>query len=167
MECKLLAIDSSTTSTGYSIFEAARYIRSGCIDLKKYHGDKLTEMVIQLFSLIEVENPCIVVAEEMVVPRNPQVARMLTMILGAMYGKCLIDGICFTTLRPTEWRSAVRNRDEKMPRKREELKLWSKRRVEELFGVKNVNDDVSDSILIGEAYIRRNSGDTDKRGILL
>ena len=71
MECKLLAIDSSTTSTGYSIFEDARYVRSGCIDFKKYHGDKFTEMVIQLFSLIEVEKPGIVVAEEMVVPRNP------------------------------------------------------------------------------------------------
>lgn len=160
---KLLAIDSSSTCSGYSVFIDGKYVKSGCIDLKKYTGDKFTEMVVRLFTLIEVERPAVVVAEEMVVPRNPQVARLLTMILGALCGKCLIDGVFFTTLRPTEWRSRVRDKNEKMPRKREELKEWSKHRVEELFGVNNVNDDVSDSILIGEAYIRMMSGGNDEK----
>lgn len=113
-------------------------------------------MIRQLFFLINEEKPDIIVAEEMAVTRNAKTARMLTMILGAVYGKCVENGIKWTTLRPTEWRAAVRGADEKLPRAREELKNWSKNKVKELFGIQKVNDDVSDSILIGRAYINKN-----------
>ena len=154
---KLLSLDSSTSATGYSIFVGGKYSRSGCIDLHEEgkSSDRLPVMIKTIYNLIDKEKPEIIVAEEMVVTRNAQAARMLTMILGAIYGKCLKDGIFWFVLRPTEWRSLVKEKDEKLPRKREELKLWSIGKVKELFGVEDVSDDISDSILIGEAYCRK------------
>ena len=160
----LLSLDSSTTSTGWAIYVDGKYMRSGCINLKQMKNSKnrLPEMIRQIYNLIDCENPDIIVAEEMVVSRNAQAARMLTMILGAICGYCVraeIDdyseepqGPDFYTLRPTEWRKLVD--PGKKPRKQEELKKWSKKKVAEIFGVNDVNDDVSDAILVGYAYCR-------------
>lgn len=43
----------------------------------------------------------------------------------------------------------MRGDDEKLPRKREELKIWSIDKASELFGVNDISDDISDAILIG------------------
>ena len=103
-----------------------------------------------------MKNPDIIVAEEMVVTRNAKTARNLTMVLGALLGKCLDNHIDWQTLRPTEWRKLIDSG--KKPRKREELKEWSKQKVKDLFDIDNVSDDVSDAILIGMAYINMFNG---------
>ena len=51
----------------------------------------------------------------------------------------------------------VRNESEKLPRKREELKLWSMRKVVELFKIDDVDDNISDAILIGYAYLNKDN----------
>ena len=81
------------------------------------------------------------------------------MILGAVLGKCLEIKADYCSLRPTEWRKLIDSG--KKPNKREELKKWSKQKVLELFDIDNINDDVSDAILIGQAYINmfNNGGD--------
>ena len=156
MEYKLLSLDTSTSSTGWAVYVNGEYQESGCI---KPDGDnKLISMVCKLFSLIGMKNPDIIVAEEMVVTRNAKTARNLTMVLGALLGKCLDNHIDWQTLRPTEWRKLIDSG--KKPRKREELKEWSKQKVKDLFDIDNVSDDVSDAILIGMAYINMfNGGD--------
>ena len=150
---KILSLDTSTTSTGYAVYIDGKYQLSSCIDLKKYKKDKLSQMILLLFDLIEKTKPDIIVAEEMVVPRNPQTARLLTLLLGAIYGKCLQLNIEWRAIRPTQWRKWARDEDEKLPKKREELKEWSKNKVMSLFNMK-VNDDVSDAILIGYGFIK-------------
>ena len=45
--------------------------------------------------------------------------------------------------------------NEKLPRKRDELKAWSKRKVLEKYNITDINDDVSDAILVGQAYINK------------
>ena len=110
-------------------------------------------MIRRIYNLIDCENPDIIVAEEMVVSRNAQGARMLTMILGAVCGYCVRAELDFYTLRPTEWRKLVD--PGKKPRKREELKTWSKMKVVEIFDIDGVDDDnESDQILVGLAYCR-------------
>ena len=74
------------------------------------------------------------------------------MILGAVYGWCLVHNVYFEMLRPTEWRALISK--EKKGRKRDELKAWSVRKVKELFGI-DVTDDESDAILIGLAYVKK------------
>lgn len=149
MGYKLLSLDTSTASTGWALYINGKYIESGCIKIEKVQN-KLSAMVSRLFFLIETKHPDAIIVEEMVVVRNPQVARNLTMILGALYGKCIEENIEWQTLRPTEWRKLVD--PGKKPITRKELKEWSKQKAKELFGI-DANDDVSDAILIGQAYI--------------
>ena len=100
---KLLSLDTSTTNTGYAVYEDSNLTHYSSIDL---HTDKDTDkrfhdMIAAIYGLIDTESPNVIAIEEMVVPRNPQTQRMLTMILGAVYGKCFSSGIHYCSLRPT------------------------------------------------------------------
>ena len=156
-ECKLISLDTSTSSTGYAVYISGKLHRYDLIDFKriKNTNERIKEMILKIYEIIETENPQIIVAEMTVVTRNAQTQRNLTMILGAIQGKCLENNIFFSLLRPTEWRKLVNNEKEKLPRKREELKQWSKQKVSDILGINDINDDISDAILIGQAYINR------------
>lgn len=153
MSNNLLSLDTSSSSTGWALFIDGQYAESGVIDLKqcKNSDQRMEMMITELFKLIEYYSPTTVVTEMTVVLRNPAVQRMLTMILGAVYGKCIEDEIEYQSLRPTEWRKLIDSG--KKPRKREELKEWSKQKVKEIFDIENVGDDVSDAILLGQSYV--------------
>lgn len=146
----MLSLDTSTNSTGWALFIDGKYVESGCIKIDN-DNNKMAAMIWRLFYLLDIKRPNIVVVEEMAVTRNAKVARNLTMVLGAVFGKCLEMKTDYYSLRPTEWRKLIDSG--KKPSKREELKKWSKQKVLELFDIDNVNDDVSDAILIGQAYI--------------
>ena len=156
-ECKLISLDTSTSSTGYAVYISGKLHRYDLIDFKRIKNtdERIKEMILKIYEIIETENPQIIVAEMTVVTRNAQTQRNLTMILGAIQGKCLENNIFFSLLRPTEWRKLVNNEKEKLPRKREELKQWSKQKVSDILGINDINDDISDAILIGQAYINR------------
>ena len=156
-ECKLISFDTSTSYTGYAIYISGKLHRYDLIDFKRIKNtdERIKEMILKIYEIIETEKPQIIVAEMTVVTRNAQAQRNLTMILGAIQGKCLENNIFFSLLRPTEWRKLVNNEKEKLPRKREELKQWSKQKVSDILGINDINDDISDAILIGQAYINR------------
>ena len=156
-ECKLISLDTSTSSTGYAVYISGKLHRYDLIDFKRIKNtdERIKEMILKIYEIIETEKPQIIVAEMTVVTRNAQSQRNLTMILGAIQGKCLENNIFFSLLRPTEWRKLVNNEKEKLPRKREELKQWSKQKVLDILGINDINDDISDAILIGQAYINR------------
>ena len=156
-ECKLISLDTSTSSTGYAVYISGKLNRYDLIDYKRIKNtdERIKEMILKIYEIIETEKPQIIVAEMTVVTRNAQAQRNLTMILGAIQGKCLENNIFFSLLRPTEWRKLVNNEKEKLPRKREELKQWSKQKVSDILGINDINDDISDAILIGQAYINR------------
>ena len=160
MEYKLLSLDTSTSSTGWSLFINGKYKVSGILNLKNVRNasERMKQMVIEINKLITCYSPTTITIETPVVVRNPQVQRMLTMVFGSVYTICVLNDIEFQELRPTEWRKAIDSG--KKPRKREELKEWSKAKVKELYDL-DVNDDISDAILIGLAYIRmfNNGGD--------
>ena len=156
-ECKLISLDTSTSSTGYAVYISGNLHRYNLLDFKRIKNteDRINEMILKIYEIIDKENPQIVVAEMTVVPRNVQAQRNLTIILGAIQGKCLEKNIFFYLFRPSEWRKLVNDTNEKLPRKREELKAWSKRKVLEKYNITDINDDVSDAILVGQAYINK------------
>lgn len=156
-ECKLISLDTSTSSTGYAVYISGKLHRYDLIDFKRIKNtdERIKEMILKIYEIIETEKPQIIVAEMTVVTRSAQTQRNLTMILGAIQGKCLENNIFFSLLRPTEWRKLVNNEKEKLPRKREELKQWSKQKVSDILGINDINDDISDAILIGQAYVNR------------
>ena len=157
MDCKLLAIDSSTSSTGIGIFINGEYKSHQIIVTKNIKNkiDRFEMMMTSICDLIEKESPQIVITELTVVSRNAEAQRNLSMLLGAIYYKCLELGIEYHSMRPTEWRKLVRDKNEKIPRKREELKKWSQEKVCNLLNVIEISDDISDAILLGMAYINK------------
>ena len=157
MSCKLISMDTSSNSTGVAIFIDGVLSRHFLIDLKniKNTDKRIAEMVKEIYSLFEKENPDIVVTELTVVTRNAQAQRNLTMILGAIYGKCIEKNIWYHSFRPTEWRSLIDTDRKPSGRKREDYKEWSMEVVKELHGIHCLTDDVSDAILIGRAYVNK------------
>ena len=153
----LLSLDTSTKDTGCAIFENGKYSYSKFIDVSnvKNSEERISEMIRSIYALFNEISPSIVVVELTSVMRNPDTQRKLTMVLGAILGKCIEDGIAYYSYRPTEWRSLIKDDGEKLPRKREELKMWAIDRCHR-FGYENVIDDnQAEAILIGLAYINQ------------
>lgn len=157
---RILSLDTSTKVSGYAVYDDNDLIYYSSIDKSSIKDSELRmmAMVSGIFILMQQYKPDVVAIEEMVVPRNPQTQRMLTMILGAVYGQCLQAGIYYCSLRPTQWRAAVKDEGEKLPRKRDDLKSWSISKVNNLFKISEIDDNVSDAILIGQAYINIREG---------
>lgn len=152
----LLSLDSSTKDTGCAIYINGQYFYSKAIDVSKIKDseDRMSEMIRSIYALFDGISPSIVVVELTSVMRNPDTQRKLTMVLGAILGKCLECGAEFHAYRPTEWRSIVKDKNEKLPKKREELKQWALDRCNTL-GYKVTDDNEAEAILLGLAYIKQ------------
>ena len=67
----------------------------------KNSEERIKEMILKIYEVINSENPQIIVVEMTVVARNAQAQRNLTMILGDIQGKCLEKDIFFYLFRPS------------------------------------------------------------------
>ena len=112
-------------------------------------------MIKQIYTVIDTEKPDIIVTELTVVTRNAQAQRNLTMILGAIYGKCIEKNIWYHSFRPTEWRSLVDTNKKPKGRKRDDYKAWSLEVVKDTYDLVCSVDDISDAILIGQSYCNK------------
>lgn len=147
----LISLDTSTRNTGYSVYRNGSISSYGSISVKG--NEPLDEMLGKLSELLNKHHPDIVVIENTVVVRNARVQRDLTQILGAVRFWCIQNGACFYPLNPTEWRRLVKGADETLPRTRQELKRWSVMKASEYSHSELKSNDISDAILIGQAYI--------------
>ncbi len=149
---KMLSLDTSTAKTGYGYWENGELIESGYIaSVKTENGNKTDDMMKRLKAFIMEKKPQIVVVEMTVVVMNAVTQRELTELIGGLRWHCVNNKIDFHRLRPTQWRKLVKDEDEKLPKKREELKKWAIAKVFKIFG-KKVGDDEADAVLIGYAY---------------
>ena len=150
---RLLALDTSTTCTGYAVFENGKLSDYGSFDFdSKTPSDiRFEQMIETIYKKIDELNPQIVVTELTSVARNVKTQRDLTMVLGAIWGKCVLTGAYYHSFRASEWRKLVDSG--KKPRKREELKKWSIDKVNTFLKTEINNDNISDAILIGMAYV--------------
>lgn len=157
MSCKLISMDTSSNSTGVAIFVDGILSRHFLIDIKKIKNtdERINAMIKEIYKVIENEKPDIVVTELTVVTRNAQAQRNLTMILGAIYGKCIENNIWYHSYRPTEWRSLIDTDKKPKGRKREDYKEWSIELVRDFYKLDYCSDDISDAILIGRAYVNK------------
>lgn len=151
--CRLLSLDTSTKSTGVAVFENGMLVNSYTLDgaLSANHEDRLRVMIQNILWCIDAEYPNIIVVEQSIMTRNTDTFRQLSMIVGAVIASALEYSSDYYMYTPSAWRALIS--DEKKPRKREELKTWSKNKVKELYGKECKTDDEADAILIGRAYI--------------
>lgn len=152
-KCKMLALDISSVSTGWALFENGKYVKSGV--LKEDAGENhIWYMMGSIDYLISTIEPSICVVEDTILSRfNPKTFRTLTMILGVAMYICKSTDVEFITLTPSEWRKLIS--EEKKPRKREELKAWDLLKAKEIFEKDFETDDEADAVLIGQAYLNR------------
>jgi len=151
----LLSLDTSTTSTGWAIFQDGVYQESGVIDdfKKEKNGYKRLELMVkELLTSIEQLQPDIIVIEKDVVFGNMKVIDMLMKIIGAVYGFCLFNGITYYEFAPSEWRKYVKL--QAFGRKRDEFKKASIKYIKDNLNME-VNDDEADAICIGLAYCKK------------
>lgn len=160
MNTKLISIDSSSSKTGWALFENAEYKKSGVIDLdtkeckKKYKGksDKRIEnMCLAIIHLLQEYKPDIIVIEKLAVTRNMVSVRCLCKVIGAVYCYSILhNNVFYYEIQPSEWRSKLGIQSK--GNKREDFKQLSIEYVKSHYGI-DVSDDESDAICAGMGYI--------------
>lgn len=162
---KLISIDSSSSKTGWALFENAKYINSGIINLdtneckKKYKnnsGQRIEDMCLSIINLLKKYRPDIIVIEKLNVGRNMVTVRALSKVIGAAYCYSILNDCFYFEIQPSQWRSQLGMQSSK--RKRDEYKELSIKYVKNILN-KNVSDDEADSICAGLGYIKMFSGD--------
>lgn len=157
----MLALDTSSSKTGWAMFENSKYKKSGIINFdtneckKKYKGNpeqRLEDMCLAIINLLREYKPDIIVIEKLNVSRNMNATRVLSKVIGTVYTYYILTDDCsYFEIQPTQWRSQLGMQSGK--KKRDELKQLSIEYVKNTLG-KDVTDDESDSICQGLAYIK-------------
>lgn len=151
----LLALDISTTSTGYAIFKEKELISSGIIVPTGNAITRIEKIAEKVNELMLEYNPDIIYAEEpepAFVKNNIDVYRKLTFAHGAIaivlnhYSKEM--QLCSSS----HWRKQVGIKTGRGIT-RAQLKPLDIAKANELFNLNTKNDDLADAVLIGWSYI--------------
>lgn len=168
MRTGMIALDTSTTKSGYAYFVNGRLEDKGVVDCSKEKNTdiRIEDMCIGLVNLLKKYKPDIVVIEKPPFINSPQTLIQLSEIVGCCRGWAITQGYCeFVEFMPNQWRSLIKNENDKIPRKREECKQWDIDMVHHYFpDIACVTDDnEADAILIGLARIKEFM--TEKTGV--
>lgn len=159
-QTKLISLDTSSSKTGWALFENGKYIKSNVIDLDtkeckkiyKENSDKrIEDMCLSVWNLLDENKPDIIVIEKLNVGRNMVAVRALSKVIGMVYCYSILNKCFYYEIQPSQWRSQLGMQSSK--RKREEYKQLSVQYVKDNFSI-NVSDDESDSICAGVGYIK-------------
>lgn len=159
----ILALDLSTKSTGYAIFDSKnKLIKSGCIVatskdvINRIY--KITELLKDVIKNIEIEK---VIIEEVRPEFSSSPAKTMHTQKVLMWLQSSIiflfhdinPSIEFIYLYPSEWRAAIGIKTGQGV-KRDLLKVKDIKFVKENYNLE-VNDDEADAICIGHAYVNQ------------
>ena len=151
---KLISLDSSSTKTGWAIFENGILNDYGVIDLHNNRDSesRLHNMVQKLWDILEYHKPDIIVVEKLNVSRNLQATRLLSKIMGSIYCYYVLhDNVFYFEIQASEWRAKLGMQS--TGRKRDEYKELSINYIKDKYDI-DVSDDVSDAICAGLGYIK-------------
>lgn len=162
-EFRMVSVDSSTKKTGISLFINGELQETKLIDLsscKEPTDERINMMGSALIILLSTWHPSMVYAEE---PKghgsNLELVRKLAEVLGVIRGWCIDNSAEYHEVKPSEWRSYLGLKQGGKV-KREELKRESIEYVRNKYNIL-VNDDVADSICIGDAMISKYNEDNE------
>lgn len=152
-----LSIDGSTKSTGIAVFEQNKLKYYQCIKAESSNTNKrIKKMVNRIKQICQQYNPTDIVMEEILpqdVKHNQNTYKPLIYLQAAVVLALddLDKKICL--YMSSHWRSLCGIRVGRGI-KRENLKQASQRLVQMIYNVQ-VNDDISDAICLGIAYIKQ------------
>ena len=159
-KCKLISIDSSSSKTGWAYFENGKYKKSGIFNFdtseckKKYKGNsdqRIKDMSLAIFNLLNEYKPDIIVIEKLNVGRNMVSVRHLSKMIGVVYCYAILNDCYYYEIQASQWRSQIGIQGKN--RKRDEYKQLAIEYVKNTLGVA-VTDDEADSICAGIGYIK-------------
>lgn len=142
----IMAIDPSTTSTGWCIYEN-KPIKYGriCPNKTLEYIDRVIYILKELNALKSKYKPEIIIIEQLAVTRNAKVAQMLAGLQVAIEVMFRQEEYLIVEARPTEWRKHCGIKG----KKREELKQNAVNYIMNKYKIK-VDDDTAEAICIAE-----------------
>ncbi len=173
-KCTMISLDSSTSCTGYAVWENGCLKEHGTITLTDKEKKSDTPNHILMYGKIEAlfkeKKPDIIVPELTNKPNNASTQRKLDRILGFMELYASQKHSFYYEMNNSTCRKVIREnilplKLEKDKPARPQWKEWSIKAVHKFFGI-DVNDDESDALLIGVAYILM-FGEENEAGKLL
>lgn len=144
----VLALDPSTTSTGWCIYntELDTYEDYGTIKSKAHNAIwRIIEIRKNIVELVNVWKPELVVIEDLSVTRNASTVKLLAGLQIEIEIICEKREYLYQLVRPSEWRKVVGIKGQK----RKEQKANTIKHVKEKHGI-DVNEDEADAICMGE-----------------
>lgn len=159
---RILSLDASTSSSGWSIFDGKKLISYGCIKSnKKEWRHRIADMVDEIDKIIKQDGEIerIYVEDVPLMSANPQTLKMLCCLQGALLGVAIGNKIYIEFLMPSAWRKPCGLFDgTKSGTTRAEMKRKSIELANKTFGLNLIykaptskfnQDDESDSINLG------------------
>jgi Holliday junction resolvasome RuvABC endonuclease subunit len=154
----ILALDLSSKSSGWSIFEEGELIDYGCVVSTSASNIKRIIAIREgIKEVINKYNVSDIIAEEVRTDyKNAHTYKILTWVQGviAVAAYEINPKINITYIQPSSWRASVGIHTGRGI-KREELKKADVDLVKQLYNI-DVNDDIADAILIGKSYFIKN-----------
>lgn len=154
----ILAIDQSSTKSGYAIFKDSKLSEKGLINLSKIKKDpesRFRLMCIGLNGLIVDSAPDYVVFENVSMQSNPVTLILLARIQGVIIKTCIDRNLTYTIYDPSSWRKIL-SFNQSRGVKREELKQQAIQYVHDTFALDEL-EDVAEAICIGHAFVIHNT----------
>lgn len=152
-----LSIDASTKNTGVAIFNNSKLIHYQCISSSNTNTLKrIKYMTKEVQKIIKEYKPDRVVIQDVLpedVKHNQNVFKALIYLQASLVLKLSDYNLEPTFYTASHWRAQVGIKTGRGI-KRNQLKTASKKLVTAIYKI-NVNDDISDAICLGMAYIKQ------------
>ena len=144
---RVLGLDTSTTSTGYAIIDNGKLIDYGCIKPpnKLNTIDRIIYIEKEVKEIIFKKEIEYVVIEELAIMRNGSTAKILAGLLYHLMIEFRKRELLTVLVRPSEARKGRIT-----GKNRQELKQNAIYYVKSKYKIKDVNDDIADSIILAE-----------------
>lgn len=156
---KIIALDESTKSTGYAVFENNKLIDKGAIvQSDKDTLKRINNMLNSIRDLIEYHEPDIVVIENVQITMSAPTAKYLMGLQTIIELLCYRMEIKCVSVRTAHWRKVLGlSNSPKM--KRQEKKKQAMEYCKNKYHIETAIDDVTDAICIGDSYLKENTND--------
>lgn len=154
-----LAIDASTKSSGIAIFQQEKLIHYECITTNQSNSfDRINTMTQKLVQLCKKYSPTDIIMQDVLpqdVKHNQNIYKALIYLQASivlqLYNQNKTNKVEFAT--SSHWRSLCGIKTGRGI-KRQSLKAASQKLVKDKYNI-DVNDDVSDAICLGMAYVKQ------------
>ena len=145
---KICGIDASTKKTGIALLEDGKLIEYRLIDYSREQDldKRMREMCLSIDEVLDYYKPNLIICEDVWIGQNPDTAKTLARLGGAIYMWAILNEVHFKFVIPSTWRCAVGI--DTGARDRKSKKKLSIDKVKKDYGIEP-GEDVCEAILIG------------------